>query len=235
MSVRRGPTAALAVLLCQALAAAAAPPDVPAEVPYTPGWPEVLVVKGTGEFGVQPAFKTGPGAAAFFEELAPSPGARRFLFLAKADREFPVVFWGKGETSGKTVVFRPGGTAPPDADPVPADPLYRPLAEAFGKDDPATRKADSRALAAVYRLAAKDGGAADNPALKTAADLFKVMSAAGAAVVPPGRLPNTREALAAELDRTLGKSAPAALDDAYRLKAKAQFSRAGLLLEYLAK
>jgi hypothetical protein len=92
-----------------ASAALAAPPEVPAEVKAAPGQPVRVVVKGA-DVGYKAAFTD---AEAFFEELAPRDGQRRFMFYAQTPGTYVVVFWSKGETDGVFTRVTVGSAPPP--------------------------------------------------------------------------------------------------------------------------
>src|SRR5205823_6567292 len=74
-------------------------------------------------------------------------------------------------------IGEPPPPPPPPLPPAQSDALFAPLQAAYAADGaPAPLAAG---LAFVYRNAARPGGTADAPGLSTAADLFRVMAAAG--------------------------------------------------------
>jgi hypothetical protein len=105
-----------AVLAAAALGVQAAPPDVPKEVPANPGQLVRVTVKGA-DVGFQPAFGE---AEAFFDELAPRDGSRRFVFQATKPGVYVVSFVTVGEGEIVCCTITVGG-APPKP-PVPPDP-----------------------------------------------------------------------------------------------------------------
>jgi hypothetical protein len=116
-------------------AAAAAPPEVPREVKTVPGQPVriAVTVPKDGEIGYAAAFDE---SAAFFDELAPRAGQRRFYFQAAVPGRYPVVFWTRGETEGVVCVVvvagRPPGPNPPGPNPpgpTPPGPDVAPIPE----------------------------------------------------------------------------------------------------------
>jgi hypothetical protein len=114
-----------------AASALAAPPDAPKEIQAKPNQIVRIPVKGA-DVGFTAAFDE---TVAFFDELAPRDGQRRFIFQAPAPGRYPVVFWTKGETTGTltTIVVdgqRPDPDPQPDPGPVPQpqpDPMPGPV------------------------------------------------------------------------------------------------------------
>jgi len=94
----------------------AAPPEVPAELSARPGQLIRVVAKGESEIGTLRNFKDDD---AFFDELAPKPGQRRFVFQSDKPGVYVVGFWTKGEVEGVSCTITVGDpTAPPPKPPV---------------------------------------------------------------------------------------------------------------------
>jgi hypothetical protein len=119
----RGPSALLLVLATSALAVAA-PPEVPKEKAVKPGQLIRVIVKTDKEIGLARNFTD---EQAFFEELAPKKGERRYVFQcpddAKPGAAFVVSWWTAGELEGVCTTFTVAGQpAPPVPPPVPPTP-----------------------------------------------------------------------------------------------------------------
>jgi hypothetical protein len=97
---------AVGLLLVAALSALAAPPEVPRELKCEPGQLLRIPVKGAGEIGYQPTFED---SEAFFDELLPTPGARRFVFQSLKPGTYHVTFWTLTEKGGTTCKIVVGG------------------------------------------------------------------------------------------------------------------------------
>lgn len=134
----------------------AAPPVVPTTVTAKPGQLVRVVVKTDADIGVLRNFGD---EQAFFEELAPKKGERRFVFQAPDDAKpgavFVVGWWTKGETEGVSTTITVAGKAKPDpVDPVKPDPVKPATVYYFavvGTSGPVTP-----ALAAVMKMPAWD-------------------------------------------------------------------------------
>lgn len=121
-SLRHSLVAVLALGLSAAFALGA-PPEVPTEKKAKVGQLVRISVKAGGEVGYQPAFSDDE---AFFDELTPKDGQRRFVFQATKPGHYDIVFWTPSEKSGSRtrVVVETDGVQP-DVDPkppVPPDP-----------------------------------------------------------------------------------------------------------------
>ena len=121
---------------------------------------------------------------------------------------------------------------PPQPGPGPAPtptpgPLFDAVQAAFGADGSPTKQADKAALAAVYAAVAAQ---VKDPAIRTEADLAKVIGDARAARVGT-RLSAVREIIGREFGKVLPADATAALTDADREAARAALTRFSTLLE----
>ncbi len=111
---------AIALLFALSVSALAAPPEVPGALKAEPGQLVRIPVKTAVEIGYQPTFADD---AAFFDELAPRAGERRFIFQASKPGTYSVVFWTKGEVDGTVCTITVGGApVPPGPDPKPPVP-----------------------------------------------------------------------------------------------------------------
>ncbi len=109
------------ILLLIATTAYAAPPDVPEKVTARPGQLVRIVAKGDVEIG---SLRNFTDDQAFFDELAPRKGERRFVFQCDTPGVYVVGFWTKGETEGVTTTIIVGDGKPnpqpnPDHKPQP--------------------------------------------------------------------------------------------------------------------
>jgi hypothetical protein len=120
----------------------------------------------------------------------------------------------------------PPAPAPAPAPADPTDPLFPQIKAAFAGQS----VADAKALAAVYRLAAKDGGVVDTST--TAQGLLTVTHAAAEQVCKLPKLQAVRELIAGELDHMIGTK-DAQLNGDSRTLIKGQFNRMATLLEAL--
>lgn len=138
--------------------------------------------------------------------------------------------------SGKTVVtiegvIPPGPVTPPTPDPN-ADPLYKDVLAAYNQEPVATRKADVKALAAVYRQVSKNLGSSDS-AIKTAGDLFFVEVAARKAAIEE-RLPMVRAVTNAGVESLLpGRRVGTPLDSTDRAAVQLHFNHCADVLDKL--
>ncbi len=115
----------LFLILLTALSAFAAPPEVPAELSARPGQLIRVVAKGEAEIGTLRNFKDDD---AFFDELAPKPGQRRFVFQSDRPGTYVIGFWSKGETEGVTCTITVGDPTAPPTKPVDPKPPVNPPA-----------------------------------------------------------------------------------------------------------
>lgn len=106
------------VALFSATAAQAAPPDVPKDLKVDAGQLVRVIAKGD-KIGTAKNF---PDDAAFFDELAPQPGVRRYVFQATKAGTYVIAFWTVGEDAGTCCTITVGNPAPvpPPAPPGPS-------------------------------------------------------------------------------------------------------------------
>jgi hypothetical protein len=97
----------------------AAPPDVPREIHTKPGRLVCISVKtDAADIGV---LRTFADEQAFFEELSPRKGERRFVFQSDNPGAYVVGFWTAGEKDGVACTITVAGDAPtPTPSPTPA-------------------------------------------------------------------------------------------------------------------
>ena len=127
--------------------ASAAPPEVPKEVKARPGQLVRVVAKGDGEIGFTRSFADDD---AFFDELAPKPKEKRYVFQSDKPGVYFLAFWTKGETEGSVCIITVGDGKPvvppvvpppikPPVDPPvpPTTSLYFLIVRADGPADPA--------------------------------------------------------------------------------------------------
>lgn len=210
------------------------PPKVPADpVKVAVGEDQTVeVVVPDGKAG---AFGLGfdPADCTFFRGYSEDKARMVFLVRPKRPGRFVAVFWTVGEAGSSRLVIDAAGPQPPPPQPGPGpgDPLLEALQGAFRSDG---KPADAaRALAGVYRLAAKDGGTADDPGLTTLGGLLAELHAAGQQVAPDPALAAVRAVIRGELTALLGAKPDASLDAAARAACKTQFGRLATLLETL--
>ena len=98
----------------------AAPPEVPKELKVKPGQLVRIVAKGEGEIGTLRNF---PDDVAFFDELAPKKGERRFVFQTQTLGTYVIGFWTKGELEGSSCTITVEGDTLPPAPPTPVPPV----------------------------------------------------------------------------------------------------------------
>lgn len=115
--------ACLAVLLVASFAQAA-PPDVPRTITAPAGQLVRVVAKGDAEIGYLRNF---PDDAAFFDELAPRKGERRFVFQATKPGVYVVGFWTANEKEGVACTITVTGEVTPPDPPKPPDPPVPPI------------------------------------------------------------------------------------------------------------
>lgn len=108
----------LALAVGVALGVCAAPPDVPKELKVDPGQLVRVVVKGD-KIGTARNFDD---TQAFFDELAPQPGTRRYVFQATKPGVYVVSFWTVGEDYGVSTTITVGTPIPPTP-PIPPGPI----------------------------------------------------------------------------------------------------------------
>lgn len=122
----------------------------------------------------------------------------------------------------------PGPIPPPKpVPPDPPDPLATSVQAAFTTDTSATKLADARALAAVYRAVAEVLGD-----VKTAGELFTVLKGATEARIS-GRLKSIRPLFGGELGKVLPAEATAVLTAEQKAAAAKQLNRFAAVLEAL--
>lgn len=175
-----------------------------------------------------------------FREYDPDPKSVRLVVLIPpnvADGEYELAAiaakGGKLSTFSvcKIVVGQaPGPVPPPGPTPGPVDPLLGVLSSAYHADVSDTKADDVKQLAAVYRQAAKE--TVRRPELTR---LGEIRSTVGKAIsgLMEDRLSGVRQAVAAELRRTLPTDAEAPLDTALRDKVAGEFTRLAKLLDQL--
>lgn len=116
--------ASVCVLAVWACVATAAPPEVPRDLKCEPGQLLRIVAKGD-KVGTLRNFGDGD---AFFDELAPKPKERRFVFQATKPGTYVVGFWTIGESEGVAttiIVGNAGDEVAPKPKPKP-DPKPEP-------------------------------------------------------------------------------------------------------------
>jgi hypothetical protein len=216
--------AALAVL---ALPVRAAPPDVPATLKTEPGQMVRLVVKGE-KVGTLKNFSD---SDAFFDELTPRDGERRFVFQATKPGVYVVGFWTAGESEGVACTITVGPSVPPPPPPPPPipDPLRQSVRDALAVDK--AKPDDVLLLAALYREAAKLSVSAEVPSSR---ELLRRVREAGASLLPDV-LVSVRRVVASELANALGKSNDEPLTEAERKRSAELFAKLAGILEELAK
>jgi len=161
--------------------------------------------------------------------FASQPGRYRLRLRAAAARDGKATL---GDPAITTVVIgdAPAPPTPPGpTPPAPNDPLLERLKPLYGADMSATKAADAKQLAAVFRNAVTT---ADNASLTTLRQLYDVVRAAGASLVPLPKLDSIRQVIAEELTRTLGGNNVALTLDV-RVKCKTEFARVAAALEGL--
>jgi len=121
----------------------------------------------------------------------------------------------------------PTPVPPTPVPPDPVDPFLASLRSAFAADGSATRVDDVKQLAAVYRQAQ---AVVDRQDVTNLGQLQSVMRQAITTLIGD-RLGGVRQVIGAELRRTLPTDALAPMDAALRLKAGAEFTRIGRILE----
>lgn len=92
-----------------------APPEVPKEVSAKAGQLVRIAAKGAGEIGTLKNFSD---EKAFFDELLPRPGERRFVFQSQDEGVYVVGFFTVGEKEGVACTITVGKGKPTD----PVDP-----------------------------------------------------------------------------------------------------------------
>lgn len=239
---------ALAFLVLLPAVVFGAPPDVPKQVLVKSGRPNVITVPvpAGAEVGYYGAFKE---TDAMFEELAPRPGQRRFLFWADAEGKYNVVFWTKGEVTGTAMEIVVGTPPSPDdePEPEPVEPVIggavqmpkvgASLVPGFRdawKKDPAAEKKLLPALAALYSAFAKDEMLAK---YATWGELEKAMREEAERVGIAGKLVNTQTAVHKYLVQYLPGGKPdwanVVLTEKGRKSAKAAFKNVSVALAYI--
>src|SRR4051794_12365188 len=98
----------LLFLFLQSLPAVAAPPELPPRVSTKPGRLVRLSVKCDGEIGTLRNFTD---EQAFFEELSPRKGERRFVFQSDTPGQYVVGVWTKGDSEGAACTITVAGDA----------------------------------------------------------------------------------------------------------------------------
>lgn len=165
-------------------------------------------------------------------DLIPFPDGRTAIFSAAQPGRYRVLAWTAvgdvpSEAAICTVVVD-GPTPPP---PPPNDPLAEALASAFAADPSPQKSAQRVSLAALYRQAATT---CRDPDVKTAGDLFRVLKAATAKVIPDDALTALRQRVGEELRKVLPTAPDAALDAGAREVAGQLFARLAVILEGLS-
>ncbi len=216
------------LLVASAATLGAAPPDVPKELKVDAGQLVRIVAKGD-KIGTARNF---PDDAAFFDELAPQMGVRRYVFQATKPGTYVIAFWTTGEDYGTTCTITVGTPVPPvpptpPVPPAPVDQFTRDLATAFGNETAVTRARDVAALASLYRSAATI--TVNDPTVKTYADLFGDMKAASVTLLDPAAIPAVRKVIGGRLNPLM--SDPAKLID--RAQTAAEFKAIATALETL--
>ncbi len=132
--------AALLWVLAAAVAAAAAPPEVPKTLTAKNGKLLRVVVKTDAEIGTAKNFGE---EQAFWGELIAPKGERHFVFQGPTDNEtdlaFVVAWWTVGEKEGVTTTITVPGVkkpTPPVTDPGKPDPKPDPVKPDPGKPTP---------------------------------------------------------------------------------------------------
>jgi hypothetical protein len=101
-----------------AMAVQAAPPEVKPTYEVVTGQNVRINVKSDVEIGYVASFSD---EQAFFEELIPKAGERRFVFQSMKDGYYVIAFWTKGETTGVMTMITVGKPNTKPGDP-PKDP-----------------------------------------------------------------------------------------------------------------
>src|SRR5205807_2227107 len=120
---------------------------------------------------------------------APSPGRYRILaYTAAGDvPSLPALTTVTVEGPVPPVPPGPGPGPDPGPDPNPPDPLVQALQAAYAAETDAAKAQQVNLLAALYRNAA--ASTVNQQELKTLGDLYQVLRAAGAALLPAAALP----------------------------------------------
>ncbi len=125
----------------------------------------------------------------------------------------------------RVVTLGKGGPVPPPPD----DPLVKALQDAYATDTDADKAKHVKALAALYRQAAK----MDLSTEATAGDLQTTLRKAAAQLLPATALDKTRAAVAVELKKVLPATPGEPLTVDTRRAAQALFAKLALALEVL--
>jgi hypothetical protein len=162
---------------------------------------------------------------------SPTPGRYRvYAYTAAGDSPSePAVCLITVGTPGPTPPPGPGpnppGPVPPP--PVPDDPLFKALRTAWDKEKGAERVKHLSALAGLYRVAPKT---AEDPQVKTAGELSRMLRDAADKLLPREALPEIRAAVSGHLRGVLPTKPDASLTDGVREMAAREFKRLGELL-----
>ncbi len=108
----------------QCLSIYAGPPEVKPNYDVAVGQNVRINVKSAVEIGYVSSFTDDQ---AFFEELIPKTGERRFVFQSMKSGYYVIAFWTKGETSGTMTIITVGKPTVPD--PGKPDPTLPPGTE----------------------------------------------------------------------------------------------------------
>ncbi len=139
------------------------------------------------------------------------------------------------DTGRATIVIgsAPGpDPVPPGPTPPPDDAFTRAVKAAYAAEAEADKRARGKALAALYRQAARPDFLSG---VATWGALFDAMRAAASSLSVSGRLPAVQKAVAAELKDRLPTAREQALDAAGRALAAATFARVASALEAAAQ
>lgn len=191
--------------VCLAVAsqtATAAPPEVPKTIQAAPSQLIRIPVKSATEIGYCATFSD---EEAFFDELAPQPGVRRFIFQAAKPGRYSVAFWTKGETTGTHTTIIVGGPAPPpddNVDPKPSELLVK-FQTAYSTDVQQF-KGDATALAALVKAMDAAALIATDPKITTRAALVDAVRTQTTTLVGTGKFPALARAIGDYLNATVG-------------------------------
>jgi len=196
---------ALPLLFLAAPFLCAAPPEVPATLTVDPGQLVRVVAKGD-KIGFAKSFKDDD---AFFDELAPQPGTRRYVFQATKPGTYFLSFWTVGEDTGSTTVITVRGSVPPTpippGPPIPVDDFTKAVQAAFALETAPDRAISVGKLASLYRQAAKV--TVNDPALTTYGQLFDVMKKASVSMIPETAIPQVRRVVGTRLNSQFSAAA----------------------------